>query len=124
MKPIIQADLELIDYLTDDGTAILTMCATSSTGALREIGVPVTILPGHLADSLRWRKVGEEEPEEKKKYVVDECGLACYQPIGDGVFRWHHVSTGALYSVYPDDLYRPAIPGIDYPEKLNDESTK
>lgn len=65
---------------------------------------PVTILPGHLAEDLRWREVGKKEDlKEGKLYVVDGRGLV------RGTLMINHA--------HSDHLYRPAIAGLDYVEE-------
>lgn len=78
---------------------------------------PVTILPGHLAEMLRWRKAGEEEPKEGKPYVVDGLGVCRLYIDDDGDRAWVSHKFGDIYDGFEDDeTYRPAIPGIDYVE--------
>jgi hypothetical protein len=77
---------------------------------------PITILPGHLAESLRWRKVGEEEPEEEKLYKVDGLGVCRFGFDGDGDRVWISHEHGSLSECEDHDLYRLEVAGIDYVE--------
>lgn len=83
---------------------------------------PVTILPGHLAESLRWRKVGEEEPtqtpdgttwQDGVKYNVEGYGACIFRRYDHMPSRWENKWEVSI-DIWADDLYRPAIAGLDY----------
>jgi len=89
-------------------------------------GGDVTILPGHLAESLRWRKVWEEEPEatpegtmwqDGAKYVVQGYGVCIFRRYGHMSSRWEN-KCEVLIGIWAHDFYRPAIAGLDYLEEL------
>jgi len=74
----------------------------------------------HHAESLRWRKVGDEYPKltvdatewcDGTLYVVTELGVCCMRRE-NGISVWENPLD--RYEVMPDDTYRPAILGIDY----------
>lgn len=87
---------------------------------------PVTILPGHLAESLRWRKVGDEKPEAGKLYVVRGYGLCEHYVSEQGgtvdSFWWSGDVTNVLRAQWSFDLYRPAVAGLDY--YVNEQSAE
>lgn len=112
MKPIeVFVDAHFTEDLRDSGFSrdIVSIVEGDST-------FPVTILPGHLADQLRWRKVGEERPEGGKLYAVDGLG-ACYARSNDcGEWFWVGKKFNDWNHLGDHDTYRPAIAGLDYVE--------
>lgn len=118
MKPInAWVDVDLAQKLEDYGVETVY-----SSGSEEELE-PVTILPGHLAESLRWRRVGEEEPEADSFYVVNGLDL-CWLKISSDTGRpsWVDSRFKESYELSKYDVYRPAIAGIDYPI-VNEQST-
>jgi len=105
------AENDIYENLDEDGflyDGIGTIAKSNS--------IPVTVINGHLSESLRWRKVGEEVLDGNQFYVVNGVGVCSVDlDTVDGPY-WVIKALDNMMLCEADDTYRPAIPGIDYVE--------
>jgi hypothetical protein len=124
MKTILEGKVDTVDY-HDTGTLVIS--AVHSNGGAEDIfsaqDKHVTILEGHLADQLRWKKMEDEYPKDGEMYVVqgygkfERVGLCIASLDVYGYVTWWLDSAGKGWTpMRPEDVYRRAIAGLDYLE--------